>query len=81
MRLVQMALVLPVVLSASLGFMLPVAPPPKSIVYGSGEVTNTQMMNAGSILDAGTILVVYAVAMLPGSYIIHSRAPGLNWPS
>ncbi|MGI9356611.1 MAG: hypothetical protein ACR2PF_15805 [Rhizobiaceae bacterium] len=73
MRLDPLALVLPAALPATLGFTLPVATQPKSIVYGSGEVTNTPMMKAGSILDAGTILVVYAAAMLPGSFVIDYR--------
>lgn len=72
MGLDPLTLALPVALAASLGFMLPVATPPNAIVYGSGEVANTQMMKAGAMLDAGAILVVYAVAMLLGPYVIHS---------
>lgn len=71
MGLDPLTLVLPVALAASLGFMLPVATPPNAIVYGSGEVTNAEMIKAGSILDIGAILVVYAVAMLLGPYVFH----------
>lgn len=69
MGLDPLTLVLPVALSASLGFMLPVATPPNAIVYGSGEVTNTEMMKAGSILDVGAILIVYALAMVLGPLV------------
>lgn len=69
MGLDPLMLVLPVALSASLGFMLPVATPPNAIVYGSGEVSNGEMMKAGSILDVGAILIVYAIAMVLGPYV------------
>ncbi len=62
-------LVLPIGLAASLGFMLPVATPPNAIAYGSGEITSEQMLKAGSVLDAISILVVYAIAMAIGPWI------------
>ena len=70
MGLDPLTLILPVALAASLGFMLPVATPPNAIVYGSGEVTNAEMIKAGSILDIAAILIVYAVAMLLGPYVL-----------
>ncbi|MCC0055866.1 MAG: SLC13/DASS family transporter [Rhodobiaceae bacterium] len=54
----------PIGLAASLGFMLPVATPPNAIVYGSGEVTSTEMLKAGAILDLAGIAIVYGLAML-----------------
>lgn len=59
-------LALPVVLAASLGFMLPVATPPNAIVYGSGAVTAQQMLRAGAILDIVSILVVFGIAVTIG---------------
>jgi sodium-dependent dicarboxylate transporter 2/3/5 len=58
------ALVVPVALAASLGFMLPVATPPNAIVFGSGAVNAQQMLKAGAVLDVIGILIVYAVALL-----------------
>jgi sodium-dependent dicarboxylate transporter 2/3/5 len=64
-----LALVLPVALASSLGFMLPVATPPNAIIFGSGEVTSGQMIKAGWILDIVSILVAYAAALLLGPLI------------
>ena len=71
MGLDPLSLILPVALAASLGFMLPVATPPNAIIYGSGEVTSTQMLKAGAVLDIGAILVVYAAVAWLGPLIIH----------
>lgn len=62
-------LALPVVLAASLGFMLPVATPPNAIVYGSGAVTAQQMLRTGAILDIVSILVVFAIATTIGRMV------------
>ncbi|MGD9829999.1 MAG: DASS family sodium-coupled anion symporter [Hyphomicrobiaceae bacterium] len=58
-----LSLTLPVVLAASLGFMLPVATPPNAIVYGSGLVSAGQMMRAGAYLDVISIGLVAIVAL------------------
>jgi sodium-dependent dicarboxylate transporter 2/3/5 len=50
-----------VALSASLGFMLPVATPPNAIIYGSGAVTIKEMLRAGFLLD---VIGIIAVALL-----------------
>jgi sodium-dependent dicarboxylate transporter 2/3/5 len=62
-------LMLPVVLAASLGFMLPVATPPNAIAYGSGLVSSRQMLRAGAVLDVISIPIVAALAMMLGPWI------------
>lgn len=65
----SLTLVLPVVLAASLGFMLPVATPPNAIVYGTGAVTAKQMLKAGAVLDVVSIVVAYGVAVVLGPLV------------
>jgi hypothetical protein len=42
--------------AASAGFALPIATPPNTIVFGSGQVTVRQMARAGILLDAVAII-------------------------
>ena len=65
-------IILPVGLAASLGFMLPVATPPNAIVYGSGEVTSSQMLRAGAILDVLAVIVVYGLAVTVGPWVFQN---------
>jgi len=65
-------IILPVGLAASLGFMLPVATPPNAIVYGSGEVTSSQMLRAGAILDVLAVIVVYGLAVSIGPWVFQN---------
>lgn len=46
------------ILSASCGFMLPVATPPNAIAYSSGHVPMTQMLRAGFVLNLLAIAVI-----------------------
>lgn len=62
MGLQPLALALPVALSASLGFILPVATPPNAIVFSSRAVSARQMLKAGVLLDVVSIVVVVALA-------------------
>jgi len=55
-----------VALSASLGFMLPVATPPNAIIYGSSAVTIKEMLRAGFLLDVIGIVTVALLAVTIG---------------
>ena len=47
--------------AASAGFAMPVATPPNTIVFGSGQVTVPQMAKAGIMLDMIAVLLVVVV--------------------
>lgn len=51
-------LMAPAAIAASCAFMLPVATPPNTIVFGTGYVTMAQMVRAGLWLNLGSILLV-----------------------
>ncbi len=60
-----LALMLVAALAASTGFALPVATPPNTIIFGSGQVTVRQMAKAGVLLDVvSLVLVVLGVSLL-----------------
>jgi len=69
MTAAPVALMLPLAMAASLGFMLPVATPPNAIAYGSGLVNAQQMLRVGAVLDVISIPIVAAVAMAMGPLI------------
>lgn len=48
-------------LAASTGFALPVATPPNTIVFGSGQVRVRDMVRAGVLLDAIAVLLLVGV--------------------
>ena len=54
-------------LAASTGFALPVATPPNTIVFGSGQVRVRHMMRAGVLLDviAVVLLIIVATTVYP----------------
>ncbi len=62
-------LLVPATLAASLGFMLPVATAPNTIVFGSGRIRAADMRNAGSLLDAAGIIVITLFSLLIGTLI------------
>ena len=54
-----------VCIAASYAFMLPVATPPNAIVFGSRQVTITQMVRAGIVLNIfGWLIITIVVALL-----------------
>ena len=65
-HLPPLMLMVPATLAASLGFMLPVATAPNTIVYGSGRMRAADMRNAGSMLDLAGIVIITVVSMIIG---------------
>ncbi len=65
-NLPALMLMVPATLAASLGFMLPVATAPNTIVYGSGRMHATDMRNAGSLLDLAGIIIITVVSIVIG---------------
>ncbi|MGH7600888.1 MAG: SLC13 family permease [bacterium] len=57
-------LMVPAVLAASSGFMLPVSTPPNAIVFASGYVTVPQMARAGIWLNLIGVVLVTAIVYL-----------------
>jgi sodium-dependent dicarboxylate transporter 2/3/5 len=57
-------LMLPGVLSASYGFMLPVGTAPNAIVYGTGQVPMQAMMREGLVIDLLGVCVIAGVCWL-----------------
>ena len=64
-----LVLVIPVALSATFAFMLPVATPPNAIVFGSGHVTIGQMVRAGARLNALAVLLVTTTVLTLGRVV------------
>jgi sodium-dependent dicarboxylate transporter 2/3/5 len=65
-NLPPLMLMVPATLAASLGFMLPVATAPNTIVFGSGRMHAADMRNAGSLLDVAGIIIITLVSMVIG---------------
>jgi sodium-dependent dicarboxylate transporter 2/3/5 len=49
---------MPVTLSASIGFMFPIATPPNAIVFATGYIRIKDMVRAGILLDIVSIVIV-----------------------
>jgi len=60
----QVALILAVTFSASLGMSLPVSTPPNALAYASGHIKNTQMLKVGALLGCIGLLVTFAMLFL-----------------
>lgn len=59
--------VLPIALAASSAFMLPVATPPNTLVFGTGYVTLPQMMRAGALVN------LFGAAIIAGAVTLAAR--------
>lgn len=59
-----LVLMLVAALAASTGFALPIATPPNTIVFGSGQVSVRQMLRAGLLLDGLAVLVIVGLVSL-----------------
>lgn len=56
-------LAMPVTLSASIGFMFPIATPPNAIVFSSGYIRMKDMFRAGLLLDIASILIILLASL------------------
>lgn len=56
-------LALPVTLSASIGFMFPIATPPNAIVFSSGYIRMKDMVRAGLLLDVASIGIIFLASI------------------
>ena len=60
-------LLIPMAVTSSFAFTMPVATPPNAIIFSSGWITMPQMFRAGIVLDAVGVLIVPPTAYLLGA--------------
>ena len=70
LELDPLLLCVPAVVAASCGFMLPVATPPNTIVFGSGQIRLGQMVRAGLVLDLVAVVLIPIYTYLLGPTIL-----------
>ncbi|TAN53172.1 MAG: SLC13/DASS family transporter [Methylococcaceae bacterium] len=64
-----LVLLVPATLAASLGFMLPVATAPNTIVFGTRRIAARDMLKAGLMLDViGVLLITAAMGWMASGY-------------
>jgi sodium-dependent dicarboxylate transporter 2/3/5 len=56
-------LAMPVTLSASIGFMFPIATPPNAIVFATGYIRMKDMVRAGILLDIVSIFIILLASL------------------
>jgi sodium-dependent dicarboxylate transporter 2/3/5 len=59
-----LVLLIPATLAASLGFMLPVATAPNTIVFGTGRIKVSQMVRTGFVLDLAGIGLIVVLSLV-----------------
>lgn len=64
-----MIIMMPVVMSASFAFMLPVATPPNTIVYGTEKIKIKDMIRTGFILNLMGIAISLCAVLIWGRFI------------
>ena len=63
-------LMIPATLSASCAFMMPVATPPNTIIFGSGRITIAEMAKVGIIINLIGVLVITVVFYFLGTAVL-----------
>ncbi len=66
LELHPLTLMIPATLAASLGFMLPVATAPNTIIFGSKKIAVADMGKAGFFLDLAGIVIITLVVLILG---------------
>jgi sodium-dependent dicarboxylate transporter 2/3/5 len=64
LQLPPLLLLLPATLAASLGFMLPVATAPNTIVFSSGQIKVREMAKAGILVNISGIIIITVICYL-----------------
>lgn len=64
-----MIIMMPVVMSASFAFMLPVATPPNTVVYGTEKVKIKDMIRTGLILNLTGVVISLLAVLLWGRFL------------
>jgi sodium-dependent dicarboxylate transporter 2/3/5 len=59
-----LSIMIPATLAASLGFMLPIATAPNTIVFGAGRMRTAQMMRAGILLNLAGVILIMSLCLL-----------------
>ena len=57
-----LVMLVPVTLSASCGFMMPVATPPNTLVFGTERIPQREMVRAGFLLDIAGVAIIFLAA-------------------
>jgi solute carrier family 13 (sodium-dependent dicarboxylate transporter), member 2/3/5 len=52
---------IPIAISTTYGFMLPIATPPNAIAYGSGYINSKDMLKVGGLLNLFGIVILYFI--------------------
>jgi sodium-dependent dicarboxylate transporter 2/3/5 len=72
-------LMIPATLAASCAFVLPVSTPPNAIVYGSGRVPITKMIQAGLIMEVVALVMITILVFTLGSVVFDLGGPFPEW--